>query len=312
MSELLPCPFCGNEPRVDDFSTDYRPNAGPSWRVMCKGPCSMDEVWTDSFDTEAEAIAAWNHRSQPTSPDAEMVERLTDAIEPLANLAGGGMNMNDPLSKWFTVGQFIEAKEAQAAALASPPAGLQDTMREALVEALNAIHAARIRKGLDHGYGWNITALNKAMNAALPLLGKSVPEPLDLSDEEIAALHALAQPQVPASGCPTCGATSASNELAVPASVGEAGELIARLEHALDEANRTGEAATLRPVDLAAAISALCCTAARLDQNDVREALKLYGVHLGSCEVEQAKTEEDLLSARCTCGLRAALSQEQG
>lgn len=45
-----------------------------------------------------------------------------------------------------------------------------------LAAALTAIHEARLRKGsADKGYGWNITKLNKAMDAALPLLGKPVP-----------------------------------------------------------------------------------------------------------------------------------------
>jgi hypothetical protein len=42
--------------------------------------------------------------------------------------------------------------------------------------ALESIHAARLRAdGSDAGYGWNITKLNRAMDAALPLLGREAP-----------------------------------------------------------------------------------------------------------------------------------------
>lgn len=46
-----------------------------------------------------------------------------------------------------------------------------------LTEALKAVHACRLRRdGSDPGYGWNITQLNRAMDAALPLLGIDPPK----------------------------------------------------------------------------------------------------------------------------------------
>ena len=66
---LLPCPFCGGEAELIEsecgmFQTGYA--------VYCTGKCRvkmgvsgrLSEVyeWTPVFDTEAEAIAAWNAR----------------------------------------------------------------------------------------------------------------------------------------------------------------------------------------------------------------------------------------------------------
>lgn len=36
--------------------------------------------------------------------------------------------------------------------------------------------------------------------------------------------------------------------------------------------------------------------------SELAAGLLLYGLHLGSCEVEKAKAK-DLMAARCTCGL---------
>lgn len=43
---------------------------------------------------------------------ADDMEALYEALEPLALLFGGGVNMNDPLSKWFTMAQLQEAADA--------------------------------------------------------------------------------------------------------------------------------------------------------------------------------------------------------
>lgn len=70
------------------------------------------------------------------------------------------------------------------AALSSQPPPAPDA-----VEALRKIHAARLRAdGTDEGYGWNITALNKAMDEALPLIGRPVPPKPQFSKEAKAAL----------------------------------------------------------------------------------------------------------------------------
>jgi hypothetical protein len=87
---MLPCPFCGGEPMLDDFSTSYRPDSSPSWHVICKGPCSV-EVCTYGYDTKAEAIAAWNTRSTAQEP------ALDDDAEWLRNLAKIRFNRERPV-----------------------------------------------------------------------------------------------------------------------------------------------------------------------------------------------------------------------
>ena len=56
MTELLPCPFCGCEA---DICLTNKYWEEPEYTVQC------DSCFTtvDSYDTEAEAIAAWNTRS---------------------------------------------------------------------------------------------------------------------------------------------------------------------------------------------------------------------------------------------------------
>ena len=56
---LLPCPFCGGEAIVVQYMDDKR------FRVRCTAPCGV------GFDrwSEADAIAAWNHRRAPNSPN---------------------------------------------------------------------------------------------------------------------------------------------------------------------------------------------------------------------------------------------------
>lgn len=57
MSELLPCPFCGGEAEI---LTAESMHGGNLYGVMCD--CCAGRA--DVYDTEAEAIAAWNTRAQ--------------------------------------------------------------------------------------------------------------------------------------------------------------------------------------------------------------------------------------------------------
>lgn len=62
MSELLPCPFCGGR-------QTYRKHDGGVWLTTTnhKRGCIMrDALAFVAFDTEAEAIAAWNTRAERT------------------------------------------------------------------------------------------------------------------------------------------------------------------------------------------------------------------------------------------------------
>lgn len=69
---LLPCPFCGGPARTFQKYRDAKPL---NWRVICdnedpvRGELCAMAVFSD-FDTEAEAIAAWNTRAPMQSGEA--------------------------------------------------------------------------------------------------------------------------------------------------------------------------------------------------------------------------------------------------
>lgn len=73
--------------------------------------------------------------SQPVAA-AEVVEALMCSVHRLALLAGD-VNMNDPLSKWFTVANLYEAKEAYEAALQAAPSPSPEV--DAMMERLRAM-----------------------------------------------------------------------------------------------------------------------------------------------------------------------------
>lgn len=59
MTELKPCPFCGGEAEI---LTAESMNGGYLFGIMCNDCRSRGDV----YDTEAEAIAAWNTRAERT------------------------------------------------------------------------------------------------------------------------------------------------------------------------------------------------------------------------------------------------------
>ena len=62
MTELKPCPFCGGEA---EMLTAESMNGGYLFCIMCNDCRSRGDV----YDTEAEAIAAWNTRDERTCRD---------------------------------------------------------------------------------------------------------------------------------------------------------------------------------------------------------------------------------------------------
>lgn len=61
-TELKPCPFCGGEAKIRDFST---PDLEPEIGVFCTNCRGQTFV----YETEAEAIEAWNRRPAKTPCD---------------------------------------------------------------------------------------------------------------------------------------------------------------------------------------------------------------------------------------------------
>jgi Lar family restriction alleviation protein len=65
MGKLKPCPFCGSEDiKCKDFSRTY-----DIWFIQCQD-CGAT---FPHFDTEAEAIEAWNTRHEPPTPGGAIV-----------------------------------------------------------------------------------------------------------------------------------------------------------------------------------------------------------------------------------------------
>ena len=62
--KLLPCPFCGGEARTMLENEDMQ----NEWYIGCtNGECKC-EAYLQFANTEAEAITAWNNRTQPNEP----------------------------------------------------------------------------------------------------------------------------------------------------------------------------------------------------------------------------------------------------
>ncbi len=76
LPHLLPCPFCGYTHIAtgaryagDPYDPDEDRKAAYLWRSFC-GNCGAEH---DCFDSEADAIAAWNTRPAPVVTD-ELIE----------------------------------------------------------------------------------------------------------------------------------------------------------------------------------------------------------------------------------------------
>lgn len=78
-TKLLPCPFCGGKAELNTWGNDR--DGCHVAKVICDS-CSAS---ADSFETQDQAIAAWNRRASP-SPDlsaenARLREALEDIVE---------------------------------------------------------------------------------------------------------------------------------------------------------------------------------------------------------------------------------------
>jgi hypothetical protein len=64
--KLLPCPFCGNAPRVSRVPIiPFGGKEATGYSVSCAGPCLMKLVTTGTYQgTEDRAADAWNTREE--------------------------------------------------------------------------------------------------------------------------------------------------------------------------------------------------------------------------------------------------------
>jgi hypothetical protein len=71
VERLLPCPFCGSEPLIEDGCND-RP-----WVVQCMNKDCSAQPFMDHADTKRQAVRTWNTRLTATPPADGEVEALT-------------------------------------------------------------------------------------------------------------------------------------------------------------------------------------------------------------------------------------------
>jgi Lar family restriction alleviation protein len=67
-TSLAPCPFCGNKPEVSEHGPLI--DGEPGIAIWCvSGDCRMDDVGGMNFDSEEQAIKAWNTRTPEDAPE---------------------------------------------------------------------------------------------------------------------------------------------------------------------------------------------------------------------------------------------------
>jgi len=88
-SSLLPCPFCGKQPKLNDYIAEGKAEyvSVSCGHPVSDGPDGHDDGTLTAeacADTRDLAIAAWNRRSEPSEPVAW---RQIDALEPFLRVA---------------------------------------------------------------------------------------------------------------------------------------------------------------------------------------------------------------------------------
>lgn len=71
---LLPCPFCGREAEPEHLE-------GGAWSIGCPDDDCIGYMSVATFARKAEAIAAWNRRSTPSSADNALMEAAKDVVD---------------------------------------------------------------------------------------------------------------------------------------------------------------------------------------------------------------------------------------
>lgn len=179
MAEILPCPFCGNS----------EPFMRYEWQVCCgqygtsETSCACEGPFADS---EAEAIAAWNHRASTPSVDTEgLVEKVARRLREIsAGMDERIPNMFARAAVEFMAGIPPALNEPRGEPIgAYATAVLKDGSQLLEVMSLEDIAAVRkVSRAANNG-PWVSWFGEMARKTVMRRLSKRLPMSTDLEDE---------------------------------------------------------------------------------------------------------------------------------
>lgn len=80
---LETCPFCGGEAGLEEGGEQF---GIKTYSPFCRGHACL--VWNRFYETEAQAIAAWNTRAASVAEKDAEIAQLREALEDCANPLG--------------------------------------------------------------------------------------------------------------------------------------------------------------------------------------------------------------------------------
>jgi Lar family restriction alleviation protein len=109
--ELKPCPFCGCKAEVESGKANITMSSGDVFVVKCTNIGCNAAIYFE-FETEQEAISAWNHRPQPENPPLTLEELREMDGEPVFIIDG-----DEPLDRYWELSEnaadYIDSRFAE-------------------------------------------------------------------------------------------------------------------------------------------------------------------------------------------------------
>ncbi len=96
-AELLPCPFCGRDPKTSNRADDHSPTKH-IWYIVCF--CDGYSARAHQYGhTEAEVVEKWNRRAERTPPATAQAGELAEVVRCLIHISEDGSRDVDPLDE---------------------------------------------------------------------------------------------------------------------------------------------------------------------------------------------------------------------